>query len=159
MNETCTDTREIVKDAKALRLVSPAYAGRGGVLTAALQYLYQAVVLGAEHTETARRLEKIGGEKLRQMQVLASLIQNLGANPVFSACPPYPVSYFSASCVDYSRTLPAALAADLRLERGAIERYTTILSTLENPRVAEIIAALREECRAHLSQIRLLAEE
>lgn len=154
MQETCAAARkEIVKDSRALKTVSPAYAGRGGALTAALQYTYQVILLGKDRAEEGKKLEKIAAAKLFEFEKLGSLIQKLGADPIFSACPPYPVSYYSASCVDYAKTFPAMLEADIRLERAAIERYTLMLSALENQAVASVVFALRAGCEENLKAL------
>lgn len=154
MNEMYTCAREeIKKDARALRTVSPAYAGRGGVLTACLQYVYQTIAIGETHPEAAKQFERIGAEKLRHLQILGDLIVRLGASPVFTACPPFPVSYYSASCVEYSKTFSSMLDADLRLERGLIERYLQMTEELENPAVYAIVSRLLEETRGHLAAL------
>lgn len=144
---------EIKRDARALRAVSPVYAGRGGVLTATLQYVYQTIALGSSDPEAARALERIGAEKLRHLCILGDLICKLGASPVFTATPPFPVSYYSASCVEYGKTLASMLEADLRLERGLIERYLSIGGALENPAVKEVISDLCKETKAHLAAV------
>ncbi len=154
MQENCVAAREeIVKDSRALKCVSPAYAGRGGALTAALQYTYQVILLGKDHAREGKELEKIAAAKLFELEKLGALIQKLGASPIFSACPPYPVSYYSASCVDYAKTLPAMLEADIRLERAAVERYTLMLAALENPAVASAVCALRAGCESNLKAL------
>ncbi len=149
MQEDVTAAREIVKNSNVLKLVAPAYAGRNGALTAALQYTYQVILLGGEHAEEGKRLEKIAAAKLLELQKLGTLIQKLGADPVLTACPPYPVSYYSASCVDYVKSLPAMLEADLRLERAAAERYARILPALDG-RTAAAVFALKEGCEENI---------
>ncbi len=155
MSDVCVCAKEIQKDQKALRLITPAYAGRGGVLTAVLQYTYQAIALSGEE---AALFERIAAEKLRHLHILGALVRDLGANPVFTACPPYPVSYFSASGVDYAKSLPAMLDADIRLERASLERYAHILEAVENPHAARVVSLVREECMLHLGMLRARLE-
>ncbi len=150
---------EIKRDARALRAVSPMYAGRGGVLTATLQYFYQAIALGVCDVETARALEKLGAEKLRQLFTLGDLVTKLGASPVFTACPPFPVSYYSASCVEYGKTAASMLEADLRMERGLIERLSAILADLENPDAAAVLTRILSETQGHLAAVEGLVRE
>ena len=97
MQKVCV-SEEIREDAKALKLVASAYAGKAGILTAVLQYVYQAIKLGASGcVNEGCELERIAGEKLCDLEVLGALITKLGAPPVFTACPSYPVSYHSAA--------------------------------------------------------------
>lgn len=149
----------IGQDLRALRIVSPAYAGRDGELTAVLQYVYQAVVLGQSGMEAlSRDLMRIASDEMRHLQLLGSAITRLGAPPVFTACPPYPVSYYSASCVNYVRGAREMVAADILLERCSSEGYLRMLSSLENPAVSALIASILEEERGHLARLEEWAE-
>ncbi len=143
-------------DTKALRSVAAVYAGKKSVLTAALQYVYQAVTLGAMgRREEGRALEKLAGEKFFELEQLASLLASLGVNPLFTACPPYPVSYFSASGVDYAKSYPAMLEADIALLRSLCVSYSTMQRTAECPEVEELAGKLLHKTReelAHLSE-------
>ncbi len=156
MQEDITAEREIAEDPRALKLVAPAYAGKSGALTAALQYVYQVVLLGRGHAEEAKRLEKLAAAKLFELEKLGTVIRKLGADPVFTACPPYPVSYHAASAVDYAKDLPAMLEADLRLEHAAIERYSRMLSDLEDPALCSAIFALKCGCEESVKELVLL---
>ena len=142
---------KIKTDCAALRVVSPAYAGKCGELTAILQYVYQSVLLSARGEEHAAKVvRRIAADEMRHLQILGTLICRLGAPPVFTACPPYPVSYYSASCVNYVRGTREMIAADIRAEKSAIASYCRMLELLENPAVREVISALLKEERRHL---------
>ena len=150
----------ICEDGKTLRAVSPAYAGRDGELTAILQYVYQSVLLGAcGNAKAARLMKDIAVAEMRHLETLGTLITRLGAPPVFTACPPYPVSYYSASCVNYTRTLSCMIEADIRAERSAIYLYTQILETINNREVAAVIARIREDEELHLEKLNELLGE
>ena len=139
------------EDMRALRIVSPAYAGRDGELTAVLQYVYQAILTGeCGNQELSKDLYQLAFDEMHHLQVLGTLITKLGAPPVFTACPPYPVSYYSASCVCYVRCPREMIAADIRAELCAIDAYCRMLELLENPAVCEVISAILQEERRHL---------
>ncbi len=151
-----TTTLNSQEEWKTLKLLSPVYAGRSGALTAALQYVFQAITLSAQgETEKARALESLAGEKLRHLQLLGSLVEKCGAKPVFTSCPPYPVSYHSASYVNYAKTYPAMLAADIELERSLCVAYTTAVKSLEGE-AKETVAQILQETRAHLETVKEL---
>ena len=76
---------------------------------------------------------------------------------MFTACPPYPVAYYSASNVDYTRKLPEMLAADIRAEREAIAGYTRILSAVRDERVRQAVGEIRAEEEGHLAQLEEMA--
>ncbi len=138
----------IGEDSAALKRISPLYAGRGSLLTAVLQYVYQ-TVRGEE-----KLFEVLAGEALYDFELLGSLIQKLGADPVFTACPPYPVSYHSAAGVDYAKSAHAMLAADIRMEERLLAGFESALRTLENPGAAEVIGRLRENCISRLGRLK-----
>ncbi len=141
-------------DSAALRVVSPAYAGKEGELTAALQYVYQSVLLSARGELAAAQLvRRIASEELRHLEILGTLISRLGAPPVFTACPPYPVSYYSASCVNYVKDTRAMLEADLEGERASVARYAGMLETLSSSAVKEVLGGILAEEREHLRLI------
>lgn len=139
------------KDLQALRAVSPAYAGRNGELTAVLQYVYQSVLLsGCGRDAEAKQLIRIAVEEMHHLEKLGALLVKLGVPPVFTACPPYPVAYYSAANVDYSRPVAQMLAADIRAEQEAIACYTRILDAVKNPDVRAVIEPIRAEEEGHL---------
>ena len=141
-----------------LRALAPAYAGRSGELTAVLPYVFQAIALGGCGREAeARALMNIAKDEMRHLEKLGSLLVACGVPPVFTACPPYPVAYYSASNVDYTRKLPEMLAADIRAEREAIAGYTRILSAVRDERVRQAVGEIRAEEEGHLAQLEEMA--
>ena len=142
------------EDIRALRIVSPAYAGRDGELTAVLQYVYQSILLGeCGCKELSCDLMHIAFDEMHHLQILGTLITKLGAPPVFTACPPYPVSYYSASCVCYVRAPREMIAADIRAEKSAIACYCRMLELLDNPAVRQVISAILCDERRHLKTL------
>ena len=150
----------IANDCRALRVVSPAYAGREGELTATLQYVYQSILLGEKgYGELSRLLLDIAITEMHHIEILGSLITRLGAPPVFTACPPYPVGFYSASCVNYAKSPDAMIAADIRGERGAIDCYESILGTLCDEKVRAVISRIIEDEKVHLAALERAREE
>ncbi len=143
------------EDMKTLRIVTKAYAGREGELTSVLQYVYQSIVLGQRgERELSMLLQRIASEEMRHLQIVGSLITRLGAPPLFTACPPYPVGYYSASCVNYAKETEEMLAADVASEENSVKAYAGMLKEIENPAAAEIILAVMKEEEEHLRLLR-----
>lgn len=150
----------IREDCVALRIISPAYAGRDGELTAVLQYVYQSVLLDAcGRGEASKRLIEIAATEMRHVEILGTLITHLGAPPMFTACPPYPVGYYSASFVNYTRDPQHMIEADICMERASIERYESMLTRLTDPRVRAVIARIAEDEKEHLCSLEALLRE
>ena len=74
--------------------------------------------------------------------------------PVFTACPPYPVGYYSASNVDHSKPYVQMLEADIRGEREAIALYTRILGSVSDERVRGTVTKIRADEERHLALLR-----
>ena len=150
---------EIKEDISTLRLISPAYAGREGELTAILQYVYQSIIFGElGKSEISKQLIKIAVAEMHHFEILGTVIAKLGAPPIFTACPPYPVGYYSASCVNYTKVPRQMLSADICAEENAISEYERILCRLKNAPVAAVITRILEDERAHLKTFNELLE-
>lgn len=142
---------EVRADGEMLRLIAPSYAGKEGELTAVLQYVYQSVVLGEMgETETSRRVLSVAVSEMRHLELLGKLICRLGAPPVFTACPPYPVGYYSASCVNYAKTPRQMLSADVCAEENAIAAYERVLCRIRSGAAACVLTSILEEEKEHL---------
>ncbi len=142
---------EIGEDAVTLRMLAPYYAGRDGELTAILQYVYQSVVFSETgKKEFARALVQIAVEEMHHLELLATMIAKLGAPPVFTACPPYPVGYYSAACVNYTRSPRQMLCADICAEENAVSGYENVLCRIKNAPVAAVITRILEDEKKHL---------
>ena len=135
-----------------IRALSPAYAGRDGELTAILQYVYQGILLdGCGKGEEAKKLLHIAVEEMRHLEMIGALLVKFGVPPVFTACPPYPVGYYSASNVDYVKPYPQMLAADIAAEQEAIACYTRALEAISDPEMRAVIEKIRGEEERHLA--------
>lgn len=142
---------EIKKDFQTLRLIAPAYAGRDGELTAILQYVFQSIVFAELGNKAfSEMIMKIAVSEMHHLELLGTMISKLGAPPVFTSCPPYPVGFYSASCVNYSRTPRQMLSVDVCAEENAISGYECVLCRLQNPPVAAVITNIVLEEREHL---------
>lgn len=151
---------EKCRNLQALRALSPAYAGRNGELTAILQYVYQSILLdGCGKGDTAKVLLGIAVDEMEHLEKIGGLLVGLGVPPVFTACPPYPVAYYSASNVDYSRPLAQMLAADIRGEKEAIAAYTRILGSVKDEAIQKTIEEIRSDEERHLALLEQMSSE
>ncbi len=150
----------ITPDPAALRIVAPAYAGRMGEMTAVLQYVYQSVLFGeCGMKDASELLMQVSVVEMRHMHILARLITRLGAPPVFTACPPYPVGYYCAAGVNYVRGARRMICADICSEENAIAEYERMLCRLKNSDVHAVIARIIEDERVHLALFNHLLDQ
>ena len=151
---------EIKEDHKSLRVISPAYAGGRGELTAVLQYVYHSIVLERiGFTEISKDILGIAVNEMHHLELLGSAIAALGAPPIFTACPPYPVCYYSASHVNYAKTPEEMLDSDIEAETQAIEDYKQIVSRLCNPPLVALVERIIEDEELHLSRFKEMRKE
>lgn len=150
----------IAEDFKTLRLISPAYAGGKGELTAVLQYVYQSVLLEKlGKAEMSKKILGIAINEMRHLELLGSAITRLGAPPAFTACLPYPVGFYSASSVNYVKTPVGMLEADIEAETNAIAEYRRILTCISDGAVAALVERIVGDEEGHLSAFRSMKEE
>ena len=148
------------KQLQAVRALSPAYAGKSGELTAILQYVFQVILLdGCGRGEQAKALMQIAVDEMRHLGIIGGLLVKMGVPPVFTACPPYPVAYYSASNVDHSRKFSEMLETDIRAEQEAIACYTRALDAVTDGEAREAIAKIRADEERHLALLRRMRSE
>lgn len=153
VEEKYPSLNDITEDTQTLRAISPAYAGKRGEMTAVLQYVYQAIFLDANGMqEESKLLLSIAVNEMHHLEILGTMITKLGAPPVYTACPPYPVGFYCASNVNYAKQLRAMICADIAGEETAIEDYTRMLTVVKGP-VFEVIARIIEDEKLHLKTL------
>ncbi|MDE6410982.1 MAG: manganese catalase family protein [Clostridia bacterium] len=150
----------ITEDYKTLRVISPAYAGGRGELTAILQYVYQSILLGRlGKKEISKTILHIAINEMRHLELLGTAITMLGAPPAFTACLPYPIGYYSASNVNYAKSPCEMLEADILAESNAIADYRKILTCISNKTLIALIERIIEDEEAHLAAFKSIKEE
>lgn len=151
---------DVREDYKTLRALSPAYAGRKGELTAVLQYVYQSILLERlGKADMSKTVLGIAIAEMHHLELLGSAIVRLGALPAFTACPPYPVCYFSASCVNYTKSPIEMIEADIQAEREAISDYRKIISCITNEPITALLLRIIEDEEAHLAAFERMKKE
>ena len=130
----------ITKDIQSADIISPAYAGLHGELTAILQYTFQNMVFGYQNSEYyAELLESISVAEMRHFELLGKMLIKLGVTPVMSQIPPYKQNFFNTSAVNYSTAPQKMLMDSIEGELEAIRMYKSMLNKLKNEDVAAVI--------------------
>ncbi len=157
MRETCFKLTK--EEEKTARELAPVYAGRRGILTAILQYMFQTVKLsGMDKTEEGRKIEALLSKKLADFELLGMLLEKSEICPMFTACPPYPVSHHSAAYVDYAKSYPAMLATDLMLEQDILACLEQV-SVPEEGKYAEVVACLKDGASENIRRLKTMLEK
>jgi len=150
----------IEENLEYLRAVSPAYAGRASEMTAILQYVFQGIVLGETgKTAQAKTMMRIAADEMHHLEILGTLICKLGASPVFTRCPPYPVGFYCASAVNYTKDLKNMIEADLCGEETAIAGYEQMLKRIKDERVCAVISRIVEDEKRHIVLLKAMLDD
>ncbi len=145
----------IEKNERDLKIISPAYAGDESELTAILQYTYQYINLEEEGLEEeAKLLKGISMDEMKHFATLGRLIAKLGAKPVFSYFPPYPIRFFTTRSVSYSLSPKKMLADSIVGEQYAIDGYSRMIAKLSDEKVRAVIARIRMDEMEHLKVLK-----
>lgn len=141
----------IEKNTHLATVINPAYAGFHGEMTAILQYVYHAFYfekLG--DGQTAKVLNSIAVAEMGHLDVLGSLILQLGADPIFAVRTPFSYQFYNAAAVTYSKTPQKMLLDDISSELCAIEDYKSMLSVIDDEKVSAVIARIKLDEDLHV---------
>lgn len=154
------EPKNLCPDPFSARVISAAYAGGHGELTAILQYVYHHFWFENSGDEkTASVLVGIAVAEMRHLDILGKTLLALGADPVFTRFPPYKCDFYSSSFVNYSKTAKKMLMDDIAGELKAINDYREMQSVLKNEEVSAIVSRiiLDEELHVKVLKERLFA--
>ena len=154
------ETAGISEDAYSVRVISPAYADRGSEMTAILQYVFQAIVLQKQGLEEyAKTLERIAVAEMHHLEILGSLLYQLGALPVFTSCPPRKFDFYSTGAVSYASDVRKMILDDILGETQAIYTYEEMIRKLKDEKVSAIIARIVLDEKLHLETLKNILRE
>ncbi len=120
------------------KLLSSAYAGDGGELSAVLQYTYGHLVTeNAEPSQLSAVLSCVSATEMRHLEILGELIVKLGGDPKF--CDMQRRSCFDAGKVNYQSTPDKILRAAISGEKAAIAMYRELIRRIDDGCIREIL--------------------
>ncbi len=145
---------DIGEDRESATIVSPAYMGLRGELTAVLQYRFHNFYFESYgNKETADILAGISIAEMKHIEILGDLILKLGYPPVFTTEIPGMRNY-SSECVSYGRDPQNMLIDDINGELNAIALYEKIICRLKNERVIAVIKRIKLDEELHVKVLR-----
>lgn len=145
----------IEKDVKSAELLSNAYCGNYGELTAILQYNYHCYYFNeAGDTETAKLLRDISCAEMHHFEIIGKTLLKLGVDPVFTRFLPYRCNYYNTSYVSYSKSPYKMLLDDINGELKAIDDYGFVISKLCNEQVSSVISRIILDEELHIKVLK-----
>ena len=123
---------DLATDLQSATIISPAYAGLKGELTATLQYRFHNFYFESYgYKETSDLLTGISLAEMKHLDILGSLILKLGYPPVFTTTVPSARLYDTRAVV-YGKDPQNMLISDINGELEAISLYEEIICRLTN---------------------------
>lgn len=134
---------DIEKEQRSARLVAQAYATLNGELNAVMQYVYHYFNFKISgDNETANLMMGIAIAEMEHLEKLGELLIRLGADPVFTALPPYKTDFYSTRGVSYSKLPVKMLLDDIAGELEGIDIYEKIVERLSDDENGERVGAI-----------------
>ena len=154
------NTECIQPDYESAVIISSAYAGLHGELSAVLQYVYHHYFFDyCQNEEIADVLIGISITEMRHFEMLGKTLFKLGVDPVFSWRPPSRANWFNTSSISYSKTTQKMLMDDITGELSAISEYEKMLMKLKNEQVQALISRILLDEELHVKVLRGLFEK
>lgn len=143
------------RDKHSVAVISPAYCGGHGELSAVLGYTYKNIHFkNLCEKATAELLMNIAMAEMMHFQMLGEMICSLGVDPIFTAYPPCVGNYFNTSHISYSFS-PSRMISDAIVgEIMAIKQYQLMLDSLKNERVKNLIERIIQDEQLHLTALK-----
>lgn len=145
----------IGEDYRSAAIISPAYAGMHGELNAVLQYIFHSFYFEkAGMNEAADVMIGIAISEMKHLDLLGSLLLELGVQPIFTTLPPRRCNFYNTSAIHYSQTPQRMLMDDITGELAAIEEYTQMLDQLTNEAAGALISRIRLDEELHVKVLK-----
>lgn len=129
------------------------FAGPKGEFSAMSMYFYHHYTAGEDTGEYGVMAMRIAIAEMHHMDILASIIDKLGGDPVFRSSTKTNEQYWNAKDLVYSRDLHESLQIALEGETNAIATYLKHLKMIDDPFVKYIIERIIVDERLHRSYI------
>ena len=137
-----------------VRLILPAYGGRGSETTASLTYMYQYYVLDEKYREIASVLEKIAITEMHHHEILGKLIVGLGGTPYYGGNR----GFWQGGFVNYTRSPKEILTSDITGEKEAIRLYQEIATRTKSETVKACVERIILDEEIHINTFNELME-
>lgn len=151
------DLTGIESDYDSACIISPAYAGLHGEITAILQYRYHGFMFKkAGLYEFEEIMSEISVTEMRHFEILGELLTKLGVSPVYGRYPPFMGMWYNTGEVSYSESPQKMLLDDIASEMLAVKDYDEMLSNLENEKVGAVIQRIKIDEEEHIKILKNL---
>ena len=134
---------------KYAALLSLAYAGQEGELTAILNYVYGSIVTeGARPDMLSEALRCISAVEMHHLRLLGELIRALGGDPRF--CSQNKRMGINTAMLAYGRSPDEIIAEAISGERKAVKLYENLIRSIDDGYVREVLCRIIKDEEHHI---------
>lgn len=141
------------------QMLSAAFAGSKGEITAITQYLYQSWTLENCAADFTYSLTQIAKVEMLHLNIMGQLITQLGGNPIYRSFQYNRPTLWNAGMVGYHSTLTKALHLNIAHEQAAIDTYQQLSSVIKDECVVAVTQRLVLDEQLHLELFRKYLSE
>lgn len=139
---------ESVRDGK---IISPAYAGLKGELTAVLFYSYNHTVLDFQNSDLASLFADVSACEMLHYELLGKALVRLGIDPVVTPVPPFTGIPYNTSQITYYTDPTRILLACISAETETVESYRKMIRLISQDGLSALIERLIIDEQLHIS--------
>jgi bacterioferritin len=132
-------------DPNTVRMLKEDYAGAVSEMTAVAQYIYQNI-LCTDNESFANAILQIAIVEMNHLDMIGDAILALGGNPTFGNGS----VFWQGKLVNYARTIPEMLRADIEAETQAIANYERHAASTKNASVRALLERIVRDEQLHL---------
>jgi bacterioferritin len=121
------------------------YAGQVSEFTAIMQYLYGDFI--SDNEDIGKLFENISINEMMHLDILATLIKDLGGNPIYYDSYANP---WISSNVFYSKNIVEQLIYSIRIEKEAINGYIKSIDLIKDLYVQDVLKRIIKDEELHI---------
>jgi len=129
------------------------FAGPKGEFSAMSLYFYQHYVASEESGDYGVMVMRIAIAEMNHLNILSSVIRQLGGNPVFRGGSDSGGKYWTSRNIVYSHDLCKSLQVALEGETGAIESYEKHIKLIDDRYIKNILERIILDEKLHKNYI------
>ena len=130
------------EDVFAVNLIKNLLSARTGILTAGLQFQFQAALEEKVTREVAKIFEEAAILKATHLTLLTNAIVDFGGMPVYEDAQKIP---FNANYINYAAKLKDMLNADIRLTSATINNLDYAISATKNDDLKSLLSRIKQD--------------
>lgn len=146
------------KDLELAKKIFNLYAGEVSEDTSTHAYILQSLLF-SENEEIKNILKGIAIVEMQHLEILGSLIKELGLIPLYLSTQNNKIKWFSGSYIGYEKNLKETLLKNICMERMAIRNYEALLNETDDSYIQHIIKRIVLDERLHIEIFEKIYEQ